>query len=170
MRIYLIGYMGAGKTTLAKKLANDLSYDFIDLDEIFENQYKIYISDFFTRYGEELFRKIESELLKKTASYDNCVVATGGGAPCFFDNMDWMNNNGVTVFVNVSPKTAADRIFHSKHKRPITDGKTIDELTAFVEKHYAERLPSYEKAQIIVKGENLSKNYLYLRDKILEHE
>lgn len=170
MRIYLVGYMGSGKTTLAKKLASDSSYDFIDLDETFEKQYKITVSDFFAKYGEELFRKIESELLKKTASFDNCVVATGGGTPCFFDNMDWMNDNGVTVFVKVSPKTAADRIFHSKHKRPITDGKDIDELIAFVEKHYAERLPFYEKAQILVKGENLSKNYLYLRNKILEHE
>lgn len=167
MRIYLVGYMGSGKTTLAKKLASDSSYDFIDLDETFEKQYKITISDFFAKYGEELFRKIESELLKKTVSFDNCVVATGGGTPCFFDNMDWMNDNGVTVFVKVSPKTAADRIFHSKHKRPITDGKDIDELIAFVEKHYAERLPFYEKAQILVKGENLSKNYLYLRNKIL---
>lgn len=164
MRIYLIGYMGAGKTTLAKKLAKDLKCAFIDLDEAFENQYKITVSDFFAKYGEELFRKMESELLKTTASYGDCVVATGGGTPCFFDNIDWMNDNGVTIFVKVSPKTAADRIFHSKRKRPITDGKSIDELTAFVERHYAERLPFYEKAQITVKGEGLGRLKVRLFD------
>ena len=152
---------------MAKKLARDLKCDFIDLDEAFENQYKITVSDFFAKYGEELFRKMESELLKTTASYGDCVVATGGGTPCFFDNIDWMNDNGVTIFVKVSPKTAADRIFHSKRKRPITDGKSIDELTAFVERHYAERLPFYEKAQITVKGEGLGRLKVRLFDSYL---
>lgn len=159
-RIYLCGYMGAGKSSLAKKLASKLGWSAFDLDDIFEEKYKISVGDFFDKYDESLFRKFESTLLKETSGLDKAVIATGGGTPCFYDNMEWMNANGTTVFVNISTKTAVNRILSSKKKRPLVLGKTEEELFLYVEKHYSDRLPYYNKAQVTIKGESININEL----------
>lgn len=154
-RIYIVGYMGAGKTTAARRLAQRMGWEVVDTDALFEEKYKISVNDFFNKYDEPLYRKLESEVLKATESLDHVVVSTGGGTACFFDNMDWMNQHGLTVFLRISPQAAVDRVIHSRHKRPLVEGKSEEELTEFVNQHYASRLPFYEQANIIVKSEDL---------------
>ena len=153
-RIYLVGYMGAGKTTAAKRIANQLGWDVVDTDSLFEEKYRISVDDFFQKYDEQLYRRLESEILKNTESLTNTVISTGGGTACFFDNMDWMNSHGLTVFMRISPKAAVDRVLHSRHKRPLARGKSEAELTEYVNSHYASRLPFYEQARITVKSED----------------
>ena len=154
-KIYLVGYMGAGKTTAARRLAQRLGWEVADTDDLFEAKYKISVCDFFNKYDEPLYRKLESEVLKETESLENVVISTGGGTACYFDNMDWMNQHGLTVFLRISQKAVVDRLVHAKRKRPLAEGKTEEELTAFVEQHYTERLPFYEQARITVKAEDL---------------
>lgn len=153
-RIYIVGYMGAGKTTAARRLAQRMGWEVVDTDALFEEKYKISVNDFFNKYDEPLYRKLESEVLKATESLDHVVVSTGGGTACFFDNMDWMNQHGLTVFLRISPQVAVDRVIHSRHKRPLVEGKSEEELTEFVNQHYASRLPFYEQARITAKSED----------------
>ena len=154
-RIYLVGYMGAGKTTAAKRLAHRLGWEHYDTDALFEEKYHISVDDFFHKYDEALFRKLESQILQSTENLENAVISTGGGTPCFNDNMTWMNGHGTTVFLKISPQTAVSRIMLSKKKRPLAAGKTEGELATFVEKHYGARMSFYEQAQHVVKGEDL---------------
>ena len=154
MRIFLVGYMGAGKTTTGKRLARRLGLDCYDTDHLFEEKYCISTDDFFHKYDEPLYRKLEAQVLRSTEQYDNVVISTGGGTACFFDNIDWMNEHGITIFLKISPQTVIDRLSKSKVKRPLVMGKSIEELTDFVHKTYTERMPFYEKAQLVFKGEN----------------
>jgi len=153
-KIYLVGYMGAGKTTAAKRLANRLGWEVADTDAMFEEKYRISVDDFFQKYDEPLYRKLESEILKSTESSEHIVIATGGGTACYYDNMEWMNHHGCTVFMRISPQAAVDRVLHSRHKRPLARGKSEAELMEYVNWHYASRLPFYEQAQITVKSED----------------
>lgn len=153
-RIYIVGYMGAGKTSAARRLAQRMGWEVVDTDALFEEKYKISVNDFFNKYDEPLYRKLESEVLKATESLDHVVVSTGGGTACFFDNMDWMNQHGLTVFLRISPQAAVDRVIHSRHKRPLVEGKSEEELMEFVSQHYASRLPFYEQARITAKSED----------------
>ena len=154
-RIYIVGYMGAGKTTAARHLASRLGWEVVDTDALFEEKYKISVCDFFNKYDEPLYRKLESEVLKSTENLDNVVISTGGGTACYFDNMEWMNQHGLTVFLRISQTAVVDRLLHAKRKRPLAEGKTESELTEFVNRHYTARLPFYEQAKITVKAENL---------------
>ena len=166
-RIYLVGYMGAGKTTAAKRLAHRLGWDVVDTDALFEEKYKISVDDFFQKYDEPLYRKLESEILKSTGNLDHTVISTGGGTACFFDNMEWMNQHGTTVFMRISPESVVDRVLHSHHKRPLTRGKSEEELLEFVSQHYASRMPFYEQAQITVKSEDFDLDGLIEKIKLL---
>ncbi len=122
--IFLIGYMGSGKTTLGKKLASKLALPFIDTDEEIVKQIGMSITEYFAQYGEDAFRALEREQLRKFAERA-AVISTGGGAPCFFDNMDWIKANGYAVYLQMSPKALFDRLSQSKlHKRPILIGKS----------------------------------------------
>lgn len=154
MRIYLVGYMGAGKSTTSKRLAHRLGWEAYDTDRLFEARYKISINDFFHKYDADLYRKLETQILYDTLQYDNAVIATGGGTACFNDNMSWMNQHGFTVFLKISPQSAISRLSQSKVKRPILIDKSQEELAEFIMKNYAERLPFYEQAQLTFKGED----------------
>ena len=147
--------MGAGKSTTSRRLAQRLGWEAVDTDDLFEAKYKISVCDFFQKYDEPLYRKLESEVLKETATLENVVVATGGGTACYFDNMDWMNAHGLTVFLRISEQAVVDRLVHAKRKRPLAVGKSEEELAEFVKNHYAERMPFYEQARITVKAEDL---------------
>ena len=147
--------MGAGKTTAARRLAQRLGWEVADTDALFEEKYKISVCDFFSKYDEPLYRKLESEVLKETENLENVVVSTGGGTACYFDNIEWMNQHGLTVFLRISEKAVVNRLLHAKRKRPLAEGKTETELTAFVNQHYSSRLPFYEQAKITVKAEDL---------------
>ena len=159
--------MGAGKTTAAKRLANRLGWEVVDTDALFEEKYRISVDDFFQKYDEPLYRKLESEILKSTESLNKTVISTGGGTACYFDNMDWMNQHGLTVFMRVSPASTVDRVLHSHHKRPLVRGKSEEELMEYVNWHYASRMSFYEQARITVKSENLDLEALLERIKML---
>lgn len=155
-RIYIVGYMCSGKSSISRKLAKRLGYQAFDTDDMFEEKYHISVQDFFDKYGEGYFRKFESEILKKTGEFHNVVISTGGGTPCFLDNMEWMNTNGTTVFVKISPATAFHRLLTARRKRPLVTGKSEEELCRYVENHYNSRLMFYEQARFTVKGENVN--------------
>jgi shikimate kinase len=160
MRIYLIGFMGSGKTTVGKKLAKKLGYDFVDLDQLIELKCKTTIDVLFEKYDEDAFRILENKTLTETAGADNMVVATGGGTPCFYDNMTWMGAHGLTVYLKLDPGSLSDRLHASKRMRPLLKGKTKPELVDYVHGKLAEREKYYMQADIIVKGENLEMNTL----------
>jgi len=137
--IFLIGFMGCGKTTLGRKLASRLGYPFMDLDHVLEAKAGMTIAEYFSIYGEDAFRKLESEILKQTEYPENAIVSTGGGLPCFFDNMDWINKQGRSIYIQLSPKTLAGRLEHEKVKRPLLRDKHGDDLVAFIGDKLEER-------------------------------
>ena len=147
--IFLIGYMGCGKSTKAKQLAHRLVCPVIDLDAEIVTKSGKSIADFFEAFGEEGFRKYESEMLKTYNYPENCVVATGGGLPCFFDNMDWMNANGKTVYLHMEPAALVSRL-HNRQKRPLIKDLNDEQLLEFITLKLEERNPFYNKAKIIV--------------------
>ena len=155
-RVYLIGFMGCGKTSWGKKLATGLGYNFIDLDHVLEAQVGSTIAEYFASHGEEAFRKLESEVLKQTEYPENVIVSTGGGLPCFFDHMDWMNNHGQTLYIQLSPKGLASRLENAKTPRPVLQGKKGEELVEFIEHKLAEREGFYLQATHYVNGIDMS--------------
>lgn len=155
-RIFFTGFMGCGKTTWGRKLAAHLGYEFIDLDHALEEKVGMRIAEYFSSFGEDAFRKLESAMLKEADYPEKVIVSTGGGLPCFFDNMDWMNNHGKTLYVKLSPKTLADRLENSKTVRPVLQGKKGDELVEFITGKLAEREEYYLQAQHIIEGISLS--------------
>ena len=154
MRIYLTGYMYSGKTTVGHKLAVQMGYQRLDLYQMLETTFHTTIPIFFKRYGEEAFRKIEQKLLHSTADLDNVVISTGGGTPCYFDNIQWMNHHGKTVYFDVSVDTLLRRAVQSKKPRPILTGMTDEERSQFIKQQLNQRLPYYKKAQIIFPADN----------------
>ncbi|HEY0056458.1 MAG TPA: shikimate kinase [Pedobacter sp.] len=152
MKIFLVGFMGCGKTTLGKRLASKLNYQFIDMDKVIEVETQLSINDYFSKFGEDAFREIESTILKNTIFPENAVVATGGGAPCFFDNIEWMNANGTTVYLSLSPKSLAKRLVSATEQRPILKNLKPDELEQFIAERLQLREPFYKQAKIIIKG------------------
>lgn len=156
MIIYLIGYMGCGKTTAGKRLANKLGYQFIDLDFLIENDQKRTISEIFSSDGQDAFRVIERETLHKTFQLNSCVIATGGGAPCFYDNMHQMNAHGKTLYIKLTPKALASRLKSGKDERPIIAGKTDEELLDFIAEALNYREQFYLQAQYTINGIGLN--------------
>lgn len=156
MKIFLIGFMGCGKSTLGRKLATKLGYDFIDLDHQIEKQIGMSIGAYFAANGEEAFRAFERKTLQELDYPSNCVVATGGGAPCYFDNIEWINNNGVSVYIEMSPAALARRLENGKEKRPLLKDMNQEEMIGFIEKKLEERDPFYLQASLKVSGINLS--------------
>lgn len=151
-RIYLIGFMAAGKTTVGRKLAAELGYRFLDLDDFFEERYKIDIHTFFGKYGEKLFRSLEHERLMKTFDMKKVVVATGGGTPCYLDSMEEINKNGTSVYLEMTPKAIASRLETAARKRPLVEGKSGEDLIRYIQEKMEERIPYYKKAQLIING------------------
>ncbi|MBP5419455.1 MAG: shikimate kinase [Bacteroidales bacterium] len=154
-RVFLVGYMGSGKTTIGRYLAHDLGWSFIDMDDYFEQKHQCTIKEYFAQYGEDAFRDAEHAVVEELCSISNAVVATGGGAPCFFDNMDKMVAAGATIYISVEPEILAARLSKAKDKRPLIAEKTDEELLAYIKEKLAEREPFYRKAKLIVDGERL---------------
>ena len=162
MRIYIIGYMGAGKSTVSVRLARKLGYERFDLDELFELRYKVSVHDFFHKYGQDLFRKFESQLLKETNTMDNAVISCGGGTPCFYDNMFWMNQHGLTVYLKMTHQIIHSRLIQSKKKRPLIARTRSEELLVFIRDHLRQRNIYYSQAKITVPGESLNMDQLLM--------
>ncbi|HEY2583028.1 MAG TPA: shikimate kinase [Mucilaginibacter sp.] len=154
--IFLVGFMGCGKTTLGRKLASRLGYEFMDLDHILEAQVGMSIAEYFSSFGEDSFRELESDVLKQIKYPEHAVISTGGGLPCFFDNIQWMNAHGKTIYINLPPKALAARLENEKHKRPVLQGANGKELVAFIEGKLLERDKFYKQAMIIADGLNLT--------------
>ncbi|MGN7886085.1 shikimate kinase [Dyadobacter endophyticus] len=150
--IILVGMMSSGKTTLGKKLARALNYQFADLDKLIEKDQGMEISAIFAQKGEPYFREVESRILKETSSQKGIVLASGGGTPCFFDNMKLIREMGVSIFLDVPAEDLARRIEnHGKDDRPILSGATS--LVDTLQSRITDRLPYYSQADFTLKGE-----------------
>lgn len=149
--VFLIGFMGSGKTTWGRKLATKTGRAFIDLDDVIVTKIGMPIADYFTQYGEPAFRQIESQTLKNLPLVEPAVVSTGGGTPCYFDNMDWMNGIGTTVYFYLPPKALWDRLMQTDiASRPALRGLSGEELLADIDSKLRDRAPFYERATHIV--------------------
>ena len=144
-RIFLIGYMGAGKTTLGRALAKELGIQFIDLDSYIEKRLCKSVSQIFAEKGEEGFRDIERRMLHEVGDFENVVISTGGGTPCFFDNIEYMNEHGTTVFLDVPVERLFIRLSIARKKRPLIMNKNDEELRSFIIEQLNKREPHYNK-------------------------
>ncbi|MDD6907185.1 MAG: shikimate kinase, partial [Bacteroidaceae bacterium] len=132
MRIFLIGFMGSGKTTLGKAFARAMQLQFIDLDWYIEERFHKTVQELFAERGEEGFREIERRMLHEVGEFEDVIIAAGGGTPCFFDNIQYMNRVGKTVFLDVVPEVLFRRLNIAKSKRPLLAGKDDAELMSFI--------------------------------------
>ena len=154
MRIFLTGYMGCGKSTIGRKVAALLGTNFIDLDKYIEERNFKSVPDIFAQEGEAAFRLKERQALQEVAEFEEIVVGTGGGAPCFFDNMQLMNEAGITIYLAPDNETLASRLLRSKNERPLIAGKSKEELLTFIQQALEKRAPFYEQSKIIIRGIN----------------
>ena len=146
-RIFLIGYMGSGKTTVGKALAKELGLPFYDLDWYIETRMRKKVSQIFAERGEEGFRQIERNMLHEVAEFENVVVSCGGGTPCFFDNMDYLNQQADVVWLKAEPEVLQKHLLMGKGDRPLLKGKSPDELLVFIREQLQVREPFYSKAR-----------------------
>jgi len=151
--------MGCGKSTKAKQLANLLECPVIDIDAVIVEQQDMSIADYFAANGEAAFRQLENETLKSFDYPDTCVVATGGGLPCYFDNMDWMNEHGITVYLEMTPPQLVSRL-HNREKRPLLKGMDDEQLLEFITSKLEERNPFYRKAKLTINSFDLEPKVL----------
>ena len=157
MNVYLIGLPGCGKTTLGRKLSQLLHLQFIDTDDLILQNGKLTIENIFREKGEVYFRELERDALQDLAKQNNLLVATGGGMPCHFDNMDTINSSGISVFLDLPLAVIAKRLsLQDTMHRPLVKGKTEDGLLEFLQTKYKERIPYYSKSRFIFTQENLT--------------
>jgi shikimate kinase len=160
MRVFLIGFMGSGKTIIGKKLANKLQMRFVDMDNLIEETYKKTVSEIFLAVGEDSFRKIEHILLKELVSEDGFVLSTGGGVPCYHNNIDLINNNGKSVYLRMTSQALFSRLVNIRTARPLIKDLDDTELLKFIEEKLKEREQYYLKAQITVDALDININKL----------
>lgn len=154
MRIFLTGYMGCGKSTIGRKVAALMGMNFIDLDKYIEERNFKSVPDIFAQDGEAAFREKERQALHEVSQFEEIIIGTGGGAPCFFDNMNQMNEAGITIYLAPDNETLACRLLKSKTERPLIAGKSKEELMVFIETALAKRAPFYEQSKIVIRGIN----------------
>jgi len=151
MKIFLIGFMGCGKTTIGKQLAQDTGFDFVDTDRLIEKQQGLTISEIFEQHGEAYFRELERKMLLFLQSWNSSiVVATGGGMPCCGDNIDVMLACGKVAYLKTSPQKLAKRLIISQSERPLIKGKTETELKKYISEQLAIREKFYNRANITI--------------------
>ena len=156
MIIFLIGFMGSGKTTVGKKLANRLQYAFIDLDQFIQEKEGRTVEELFDNEGEAFFRTLESKYLRSLPTGPSgLVVATGGGLPCHDKNMAYMNQNGLTLYLQLKPGQLYHRLKHAKYRRPLLKEKNDEEVMRYIKQKLEERTPYYDQAQLTYNASNL---------------
>jgi len=158
--IYIMGFMGSGKTTAGKKLASLLGWSFIDLDKRIEEYAGKTIPEIFSQSGEDYFRIIETQLLRNLKMCTKTVISTGGGTPCYIDNMDYMIETGLTIYLKLTPAELKSRLSQSKGKRPLIKDLDQNELTSFIKEKLAVREKWYERSDITMDGIDLDINLL----------
>ncbi len=151
-RIYLIGFMGSGKTSHGKKIARMMGYDFIDMDSWIEEQEGSSVSEIFNQHGEEYFRKKEREAILALETREKTVISTGGGAPCYGNNMELLQHSGLTIYLKLSPAALLNRLVNSHKERPLVAGKSEEEIRKTIEETLAIREPFYAQAAMIING------------------
>lgn len=159
-KIYLIGFMGSGKTTLGRKLASELDWTFIDLDNIIEERTGMRIPEIFSSKGEPWFRIAESEALRSLLGEEKVVISTGGGTPCSDDNMKFMAETGLTIYLKMSPDQLYRRLAGSQEERPLLMGHGTDDLPRYIEKKLDEREKWYSMASVTTGGEECTVSQL----------
>lgn len=160
-KIYIIGFMGSGKSTAGKKLASLMGWTFVDLDKNIEEFAGKSIPEIFEQDGESSFRKIEAKILRSLDSLKHTVISTGGGTPCYDDNMEFMLGTGLTLYLKLTPGQLKSRLSKSKGERPLIKDLGSGELLSFIEKKLFDREKWYDRSDIIIEGIDLDVNILY---------
>ncbi len=169
-KIYIIGFMGTGKSYWGKVWAKKCQMPFMDLDSLIEEKENGKVLDIFEQKGEEYFREVEAKCLRSTLSVDKSLIACGGGTPCAHGNMEWMNENGLTILLEASPAEVFENIKKETRSRPLLKNKNEGEVVFFIEKLMNERKSFYEQAQIKLPVKNLSAKSLdIILHAILDH-
>lgn len=151
--------MGSGKTTLGKILAKQLNLDFIDLDLYIESKYNLSIHEIFDKYGEDEFRLIEWSNLNTVSKLNNVIISTGGGTPCFFNNIDFMNVNGITVFFDEDIDVIYNRLLNDKSNRPLISNLSNSDLYNYISNKLNERKKYYNKSKLKINSKGLKNLY-----------
>ncbi|MDH8701619.1 shikimate kinase [Dysgonomonadaceae bacterium PH5-43] len=154
-KIFFIGYMGSGKTTIGRRFAEQANLQFVDLDLFIENRYHKTIRDIFSEKGEDGFREIERKALCEVVEFENVLISTGGGTPCFFNNMEIMNNAGTTVYLKTTEEELTDRLDVCKQNRPLIKDKTKEEIYLYVKENLEKREVFYNQASVIINTKRL---------------
>lgn len=162
--------MGSGKSHVGKRLAPRMGYEFIDLDHLIETNAGKKIAAIFQTEGEEHFRQLESATLKSLGKKDKIIISTGGGAPCFFDNMEWMKKHGKTVFLDVETSILVERLLPRTAHRPLLTGKSPKEIADFIEGKLAERRKDYEQSEIVLVQEEVKMDRVTILAELLENK
>jgi shikimate kinase len=150
--IFLLGFMGSGKTSIGRKLANNLNLNFFDLDLVIEEKFQKSITELFAEEGEKAFRIIENESLHKICSNSDCVISLGGGTPCFENNMKLIKNTGTSVYLKLDESILVGRLRLKKEKRPLIAKLSDQEISNFVQERLKEREVFYKQADFILES------------------
>lgn len=154
--IFIVGYMGAGKSTLGRKLAQELGLTFVDTDIFLENRFRRRVSDMFAEIGEEAFRRRERIIAEELSGMQDAIIATGGGLPCFYGNMDLLNESGLTIYLEASVACLGRRLELCKRTRPSIRDKSGEELLHHIAIAMDERAPVYARAHLTVSIEHVT--------------
>jgi shikimate kinase len=160
MKIFLIGFMGSGKTHWGGIWAKGLNISFFDLDKQIEEAEQKTVAEIFEKKGEAYFREKEAAALRSFAEKNNCIIACGGGTPCFDDNIQWMNENGITIYLQAAPQDILQRVMEEQSKRPLIKNLNEGELLFFIQQKLKEREPFYTQAKIILQTNVLAHDTL----------
>lgn len=151
MKVFLVGFMGSGKSTLGTMMARKMGYEFVDLDHYIVKQEKMSIAEIFATRGEQYFRDCERKYLRQVSAPEgDRIISTGGGTPSKGDNMEYMRSQGTVIYLKLEPAMLRDRLLCSNTVRPLIEGKSPEELLHYIEDTLAEREKYYLKANLIV--------------------
>jgi shikimate kinase len=158
MKIFIIGFMGTGKSHWGQRWAKAYGWQFADLDQLIEEKEGKTVAQLFEKKDEAYFRELEAATLRAFAGKDHCIVSCGGGTACHHDNMQWMNENGITVCLTAGANTILRRVLAEKDKRPLVKNLNEAELLFFIEQKLIEREPFYSQARFVLKEDAVDEN------------
>ena len=158
MKLFLLGMMGSGKSYWAQRIAEKTKMNWIDLDQQIEKDTSMTIREIFAAKGEDFFREKERDALRELSKYDNIIIATGGGTPCFHNNMQWMNEQGITIWIDEEINILAERLRKEKEHRPLIKDLSDEELHGFLYRKLTERSPFYLQAKHYLQDDDISEH------------